>query len=151
MGLLWEIAGWLGASAIFGAYMAVSMGWLKAGRLFQLANLFGACAFIANSGFHGAWPSVVSNIAWLFISAIALFRMRSKRQLLKTGKGVQVRRPGIPNATGRSAAIDISAHSMAREADDELHACRPAACHTGHMPVDLSAAADRADCCLVLG
>jgi len=77
MELLWEITGWAGAAAILGAYLSVSMGWLKAGRAFQTANLLGACGFIINSGFHGAWPSVVLNVAWFLISAVALFRMRS--------------------------------------------------------------------------
>jgi hypothetical protein len=74
MELLWETAGWAGAAAILGAYLSVSMGWLKTGRRFHLANLFGACAFIANSAFHGAWPSVGTNVAWLLISAVALLR-----------------------------------------------------------------------------
>ncbi|MHC6594579.1 CBU_0592 family membrane protein [Arthrobacter sp. C152] len=80
MELLWEVAGWGGAVAILGAFMGVSMGWMKAGRAFQAANLVGACAFIINSAFHGAWPSVVSNVAWLLISAVALYRMRAPRQ-----------------------------------------------------------------------
>ncbi|MDT0196480.1 hypothetical protein Q9R30_14040 [Arthrobacter sp. AB6] len=77
MELLWKITGWAGAAAILGAYLAVSMGWLKPGRAFQTANLFGACGFIINSGFHGAWPSVALNVAWFIISAVALLRMRS--------------------------------------------------------------------------
>ncbi|NUS35849.1 MAG: hypothetical protein HOQ04_05220, partial [Pseudarthrobacter sp.] len=48
MELLWEIAGWAGAVAILSAYLAVSMGWLKAGKGFQTANLFGSVAFIIN-------------------------------------------------------------------------------------------------------
>ncbi|GGG96242.1 hypothetical protein GCM10011577_19210 [Pseudarthrobacter polychromogenes] len=45
MELLWETAGWAGAAAILSAYLAVSMGWLKAGKGFQTANLVGAVAF----------------------------------------------------------------------------------------------------------
>src|SRR6476661_4083135 len=79
MELLWEIAGWAGAVAILSAYLSVSMGWLKAGKGFQTANLLGSCAFIINGAFHEAWPSVVTNIAWFLISAVALLRMRSRQ------------------------------------------------------------------------
>lgn len=80
MELLWEVAGWGGAVAILSAYLTVSMGWLKAGKGFQMANLVGSCAFIVNGVFHGAWPSVVTNVAWFLISATALFRLRAARQ-----------------------------------------------------------------------
>ena len=56
MELLWEIAGWSGAVLILSAYLTVSMGWLKAGMSFQVANLIGACAFIVNGAVHEAWP-----------------------------------------------------------------------------------------------
>ncbi|WP_197412768.1 YgjV family protein [Arthrobacter sp. EpRS71] len=78
MELLFEIAGWAGAVAMLGGYMAVSMGWLQAGSTFQTVNLFGSCAFIINGTLHGAWPSVVTNVAWFLISAVALLRMRAK-------------------------------------------------------------------------
>lgn len=78
MELLWEVVGWTGAAAMLGAFMAVSMGWLKPGTSFQVVNLFGACAFIINGLLHGAWPSVVTNIAWFLISSIAILRMRTK-------------------------------------------------------------------------
>ncbi|BCW44864.1 hypothetical protein [Arthrobacter sp. StoSoilB5] len=76
MELLWEVAGWAGSAATLSAYLAVSMDWLKPGRRFQAANLLGACAFMVNGAFHQAWPSVVTNIAWVLISTVALLRMR---------------------------------------------------------------------------
>lgn len=79
MELLWEIAGGTGAAAILSAYLAVSMGWLKTGRTFQIANLLGACAFVLNGAVHQAWPSAAANAAWFLISAIALLRMRPAR------------------------------------------------------------------------
>lgn len=79
MGVVSEIAGWAGAAAILTAYLSVSMGWLRAGRRFQAANLLGSCAFIINGAHHGAWPSVVTNIAWFLISVIALLRTSRKR------------------------------------------------------------------------
>ncbi|MFJ4169618.1 hypothetical protein ACIPY3_08920 [Paenarthrobacter sp. NPDC089714] len=80
MEMLWEVVGWTGAAAMLGAFMSVSMGWLKPGISFQAVNLFGACAFILNGLLHGAWPSVVTNIAWFLISSIAILRMRAKQR-----------------------------------------------------------------------
>ena len=79
MDLAFEAIGWFGAVAVLVAYLSVSMGWLRPTRRFQVANLIGSCAFIINGAFHGAWPSVVTNIAWGLISVIALLRMPRKR------------------------------------------------------------------------
>lgn len=105
MELVWEISGWAGAVAILSAYLAVSMGWLKAGKGFQTANLLGSCAFIVNGAFHEAWPSVVSNIAWFLISATALFRMRGAR-VPAVGETAPVQLPGVPESTGQLAVIE---------------------------------------------
>ncbi|WP_120519811.1 CBU_0592 family membrane protein [Arthrobacter celericrescens] len=76
VGLWLDIAGWGGAVAILASYLSVSMGWLRAGRRFQAANLVGSVAFIINGSYYGAWPSVVTNVAWFVISAVALVRMQ---------------------------------------------------------------------------
>lgn len=107
MELLWETSGWAGAVAILGAYLAVSMGWLKAGRGFQTANLLGACAFIINGAFHEAWPSVVTNIAWCLISAVALLRMRSTKAPVAATESLPVQFPGVPDTTGQLAITDV--------------------------------------------
>jgi hypothetical protein len=107
MELLWEIAGWAGAVAILSAYLAVSMGWLKAGRGFQTANLLGACAFIVNGAFHEAWPSVATNVAWCLISAVALFRMRGAGEPAAAAADTpQVQFPGVPDTTGQLAIVE---------------------------------------------
>jgi hypothetical protein len=80
MELLWEMTGWAGAVAMLGSYMSVSMGWLKPGVNFQALNLVGSCAFIINGTLHAAWPSVVTNVAWFLISAVALLRLRAAQQ-----------------------------------------------------------------------
>lgn len=118
MELLWEIAGWAGAVAILSAYLAVSMGWLKAGKGFQAANLFGAVAFIINGTVHGAWPSVVTNVAWFLISAIALFRMRtaSPRPVVPADDP-QVHFPGVPDTTGQIAVVEVLTGAVHGEAD----------------------------------
>ena len=133
MELLWEIAGWAGAVAILSAYLAVSMGWLKAGKGFQTANLFGAVAFIINGTVHEAWPSVVTNVAWFLISAVALFRMRSAApQPVVPAEEPQVQFPGVPDTTGQLAVVEVltgSVHSEAnvrRAPTDCATAVRPA-------------------------
>lgn len=108
MELLWEIAGWAGAVAILGAFLAVSMGWMNTGRTFQTANLLGAVAFIINSAFHEAWPSVVTNVAWFLISGTALFRMRAATRAPATTAvdAQQVHFPGVPDTTGQLPAVE---------------------------------------------
>lgn len=121
MELLWEIAGWAGAVAILSAYLAVSMGWLKAGKGFQTANLFGSVAFIINGSVHGAWPSVVTNIAWFLISAIALVRMRATQPVGAPVDEPQVQYPGVPDTTGQMAVVEVLTGSI------PVVAARPAA------------------------
>ena len=107
MELLWEIAGWSGAVLILSAYLSVSMGWLKAGMSFQVANLIGACAFIVNGAVHEAWPSVVTNVAWCLISGIAILRMRATSQAPAAAAEVpQVQFPGVPDTTGQIAVVE---------------------------------------------
>jgi len=105
MELLWELAGWAGAVAILSAYLAVSMGWLKAGKGFQTANLFGSVAFIINGTLHSAWPSVVTNVAWFLISAVALVRMREVEAPAQSVEA-HVQYPGVPDSTGQMAIIE---------------------------------------------
>ena len=120
MELLWEIAGWAGAVAILSAYLAVSMGWLKAGKGFQTANLFGAVAFIINGTVHGAWPSVVTNVAWFLISGVALLRMRSAgREPVVPAEDPQVQFPGVPDTTGQMAVVEVLTGSFPAVADGQ--------------------------------
>lgn len=120
MELLWEIAGWAGAVAILSAYLAVSMGWMKAGRGFQSANLLGAVAFIINGSVHEAWPSVVTNVAWFLISAIALLRMRqADRPPVTPEDAPQVQFPGVPDTTGQLAVVEVLTGSV--HGDDDGH------------------------------
>ncbi|MEE9097946.1 CBU_0592 family membrane protein [Pseudarthrobacter phenanthrenivorans] len=112
MELLWEIAGWAGAVAILSAYLAVSMGWLKAGKGFQTANLFGSVAFILNGTLHQAWPSVVTNVAWFLISAVALVRMRSEEAAAEPAEAAHVQYPGVPDSTGQLAVVEALTEAL---------------------------------------
>jgi hypothetical protein len=124
MEALWEIAGWSGAALILSAYLSVSMGWLKAGRRFQTANLIGACAFIVNGAVHEAWPSVVTNIAWFLISGIALLRMRSAGQPSVTAPDeTQVQFPGVPDTTGQIAVVQAITAAVQGDVEGRAAAC----------------------------
>jgi hypothetical protein len=113
MELLWEIAGWSGAVLILSAYLSVSMGWLKAGKRFQVANLIGACAFIVNGAVHQAWPSVVTNVAWCLISAVAILRMRATHgSPVAAVEAPQVQFPGVPDTTGQIAVVEAIASAV---------------------------------------
>ena len=111
MELLWELAGWAGAVAILSAYLSVSMGWLKAGKGFQTANLFGSAAFIINGTLHGAWPSVVTNVAWFLISAVALVRMREVEAPAQS-VDAHVQYPGVPDSTGQMAIVEALTEAL---------------------------------------
>jgi hypothetical protein len=132
MEVLWEIAGWAGAALILTAYLSVSMGWLKAGKRFQTANLIGACAFIANGAVHEAWPSVVTNIAWFLISAVALLRMRSAgKPSVTTADATQVQFPGVPDTTGQIAVVEAITAAVHGDVNGRTAACQ-ASLRDGH-------------------
>ncbi len=72
-----ELAGWLGALLILGAYGLVTAGKLNArSPLYQWMNVVGAVGFIINSGWNGAWPSAWLNIVWLAIGIYGITRGR---------------------------------------------------------------------------
>ena len=71
-----EVAGWLGAGALLGAYVLVSSGRLPArGHAFQLLNLAGAAGLVVNGVWHTAWPSVGLNVVWIAVGLAALTRL----------------------------------------------------------------------------
>jgi len=65
-----EIIGWAAALLILASYLLVSMGrLLGTSPVFQWMNVVGAAGFIVNSGWPGARPSAVLNIAWAAIGS----------------------------------------------------------------------------------
>jgi len=77
MDLPFAAAGWAGAAALLLAYGLVTSGRLSPrGGAFQALNLAGSLGLAANSGYHGAWPSVALNLVWMAIGAVALVRQR---------------------------------------------------------------------------
>ena len=76
-----EVAGWVGASLILGAYLLLSMGRVTGqSLLYQGMNVAGAAGFIVNGWWHGAVPSAVLNVIWMMIGGVALWRIWAKRE-----------------------------------------------------------------------
>ncbi len=77
MTTLIEIIGWAAALLILASYLLVSTGRLSGTSVaFQWMNVIGAAGFILNSGWHGALPSAVLNVAWAGIGIFTLLRLR---------------------------------------------------------------------------
>ena len=78
-----DIAGWLGAAGVVLAYALISAGRVRADETrYQLLNLFGSAAVIANSIWYHAYPSAFINFVWIGIALAALvgiFRSRSRQ------------------------------------------------------------------------
>ena len=75
-----DVAGWVGASLILGAYLLLSMGKVTGqSLLYQAMNVAGAAGFIVNGWWHGAVPSAVLNVIWMLIGGVALWRIWAKR------------------------------------------------------------------------
>lgn len=76
-----EVAGWIGAALILGAYALLSAGRLTGRSLaYQLMNVVGAAGFVINGWWHGALPSAALNVLWLAIGAVASWRILKRRE-----------------------------------------------------------------------
>ncbi len=75
-----EVAGWVGAVLILGAYALLSAGSVTGRSLtYQLMNVVGAAGFVINGWWHGALPSAALNVLWLLIGAVASWRILKRR------------------------------------------------------------------------
>ncbi|HWZ64084.1 MAG TPA: hypothetical protein VNX02_13755 [Steroidobacteraceae bacterium] len=72
-----EVAGWIGAALIVGAYALLSSGKVTGdSRVYHYMNIVGAVGFVVNSGWNGAYPSAALNVVWLGIGSYALLQRR---------------------------------------------------------------------------
>lgn len=70
-----EALGWYGVVAILGAYALLSFGMLSADDpVYQLLNLSGAVAIIADAWVDRNYQPVVLNLIWFLIALSALVR-----------------------------------------------------------------------------
>ena len=78
--LLMEVVGYVGGALILAGYFLLSAGKVTARSVsYQAMNVVGAVGFIANSSWHGAWPSAILNVIWVGIGVVALMRMALAR------------------------------------------------------------------------
>lgn len=78
--MLIEVVGWAGSIAVLAAYALLSMGRLHGRSLaYQLMNLGGALGMAMNGWAHAALPSVFTNLIWMAVGLIALFRLLAVR------------------------------------------------------------------------
>ncbi|MBW3606106.1 MAG: hypothetical protein KY460_14640 [Actinobacteria bacterium] len=77
MELMIEIAGWVAAGVLLGAYALLSRGKLSGqGPSFQSLNVVGSLLVGLNSVVHQAWPSASVNLVWLVIGVATLAASR---------------------------------------------------------------------------
>jgi hypothetical protein len=67
--------GWVGAAGTVGAYALVSLRRLDAHSLrFQLINVVGAALLCVSALTTHNWPSMVSNLIWMYLGSHALLQ-----------------------------------------------------------------------------
>lgn len=77
-GALMEALGWAGAVLLVVAYGLVSWRRLNPrGTHYQALNVMGSALILANSAFHGAWPSIATNAFWMLVGLAVLVRPAS--------------------------------------------------------------------------
>ena len=68
-----DVIGWIGAALLLVAYALVSTErWRGRSFRFQLCNALGSVCLIANTAYHGAYPSMAVNVVWVVIAMYAL-------------------------------------------------------------------------------
>lgn len=78
--ILMEVVGYAGGALILAGYFLLSAGRVSAKSVsYQAMNVVGALGFIANSGWHNAWPSAILNVIWVGIGVVALASIYRRR------------------------------------------------------------------------
>ncbi|PZS36745.1 MAG: hypothetical protein DLM58_01025 [Pseudonocardiales bacterium] len=68
-----ELTGWFGALAVLLAFALLTNRRVTAfGRTYVILNVAGSAGLAVNGVAHSAWPSVVLNLLWLAIAALAV-------------------------------------------------------------------------------
>ena len=74
-----EVLGWIASVLIVGAYYLNIRGKLPAhAQGYVWANLIGGLFFVANTIYHGAYPSALVNVVWVLIAVAALLKKSDK-------------------------------------------------------------------------
>jgi hypothetical protein len=73
---VYEVAGWIGAALVVGAYAMVTR--LGTSVVYHVVNLLGAAGLLVNALHHRALPSTAVNVVW---GAIAVWGMVGARRV----------------------------------------------------------------------
>jgi len=74
MKVLIEVVGWLGAVLMLSAYVLLTLGRLKSqSPVYHWLNIVSGAGLICNSGYNGAYPSVMINVVWLIIGLYGVY------------------------------------------------------------------------------
>jgi len=69
-----EVVGWVGAVLMLSAYVLLTLGRLKShSPRYHWLNIVSGAGLICNSGYNGAYPSVMINVVWLIIGLYGVF------------------------------------------------------------------------------
>jgi hypothetical protein len=74
--VLYEVAGWLGATCVLAAYGIVTR--YGTSRGYHVLNLLGAAGLLVNALHHRAFPSTFVNVVWAMIAVWGL-RLTARR------------------------------------------------------------------------
>ena len=75
-----EALGWLGAVLLVIAYAIVSSERVHGrSKLYQSLNITAGVLLGVNTAWHHAWPSMVVNVIWVIIAAVALMPVLARR------------------------------------------------------------------------
>ena len=86
--LLIDGSGWLGAALLTLAYALVWFRPLFArSKAYACMNILGCSLLIADTGWHRAWPSALTNVIWGGIAVCGLLR---KGEVEKNSKAVEI-------------------------------------------------------------
>lgn len=81
MALFIDIIGWIASLLIVGAYFLNIRGkWTAQSVPYIMSNLVGGAFFIANTIYHGAYPSAVVNVVWVIIAIVSLTALKKNRK-----------------------------------------------------------------------
>lgn len=84
-----DLIGWIGSAEVIAAYIMISYFTIPSRLIYQLLNLSGAIFLIVNTFYYKAYPSTFTNLVWVTIALIALFRIQKKPKALRPDSGAE--------------------------------------------------------------
>lgn len=81
MNLIFEVIGWVGASALLTTYLLLSINIFKSQSIaYQGLNLMSSILLLINAFYIKSYPFVLINAVWSLIAVVALFRLKKNSE-----------------------------------------------------------------------